>query len=314
VGGIDRQRALGALLGSAVGDALGAPFEFGPAARYTARFPPGHPHGNEMIGGGGFGWGVGEFTDDTQMAIVLGEHLRRTGGLDEPALFADWQRWAGEATDVGVQTRAVLHGGDWEHGARLHYERTGRGAGNGALMRATTSALFAATFTKGDSMRLACRQAVLTHGDPAAWWGAAIYHVLVRAGVRGRDPFDDLDDALDRVPPEVAAPYRDLLTDDAAPHSGNGAVWGCLADAARAVRDAVSFEDAMRRACDVGDDVDTVACVAGGIAGSRWGVDAIPDRWLEVVYGRVLGRTYRADDLAELADRLVGDTAGGPGQ
>lgn len=67
------ERALGAVLGSAVGDALGAPFEFGPEGAFSARFPvPGQ--GGEMCGGGG--WDPGEATDDTQMAVLVAESLR----------------------------------------------------------------------------------------------------------------------------------------------------------------------------------------------------------------------------------------------
>lgn len=65
-------RALGAVIGSAVGDALGAPFEFGAEGAFSARFPePGH--GDEMCGGGG--WDPGEATDDTQMAVLVAESL-----------------------------------------------------------------------------------------------------------------------------------------------------------------------------------------------------------------------------------------------
>lgn len=64
-------RAVGAVLGSAAGDALGAPYEFGPAGQLTAR-------GQEMRGGGG--WDPGEATDDTQMAVLVGESLLEHGG------------------------------------------------------------------------------------------------------------------------------------------------------------------------------------------------------------------------------------------
>jgi ADP-ribosyl-[dinitrogen reductase] hydrolase len=306
------QRAMGALVGSAVGDALGAPFEFGPAGQFTERFPTAQRGTtNEMIGGGGFGWSAGEFTDDTQMALIMGEHLLTTGGLDEPTLFAAWQHWALDASDVGIQTRAVLAGGDWEHGARQHYERTGRGAGNGALMRATTSALFASAWPLGDSMRLAMRQAALTHGDPAAGAGAAILHALVRAGVRGDDPLSAIDEALDHLPAEQAARYGELLGGDTSSDvPGNGSVWGCLVDAVNAVRGASSFEGAVRRACDVAGDVDTVACVAGAIAGARWGIQAIPSRWTTYVHGSAGGRSYRSLDLQSMAVRLLGGTGG----
>ncbi|MFD4810832.1 ADP-ribosylglycohydrolase family protein, partial [Streptomyces sp. NPDC058418] len=77
----DRDRAVGAVVGSAVGDALGAPFEFGPEGAFSARFPrPGG--GGEMCGGGG--WDPGEATDDTQMAVLVAESRGVRGG-GEPA-------------------------------------------------------------------------------------------------------------------------------------------------------------------------------------------------------------------------------------
>jgi ADP-ribosylglycohydrolase len=76
-----RQRALGAVIGSAIGDALGAPFEFGPAGAYRVRFPERIVGGiGEMVRGGSFGSAPSEFTDDTQMAIVQAESLLAGGG------------------------------------------------------------------------------------------------------------------------------------------------------------------------------------------------------------------------------------------
>ena len=67
-----QQAAVGALIGAAVGDALGAPFEFKPGGIYKKRFPRAVVGGTgEMVGGGTFGWAPGEFTDDTQMAMAL---------------------------------------------------------------------------------------------------------------------------------------------------------------------------------------------------------------------------------------------------
>ena len=71
-----RQRALGAIIGSAVGDALGARFEFGPAGAYSKQFPEPVVGGiGEMNGGGNFDWEPGEFTDDAQMGIVQAESI-----------------------------------------------------------------------------------------------------------------------------------------------------------------------------------------------------------------------------------------------
>src|SRR3954468_18140486 len=106
-------RVAGALVGSAVGDALGAPFEFGPAGRSSTRFPsPARGANTEMCGGGSLGWAPGEFTDDTQMALLVATSLVECGGLDEADLFQRFRAWleAGPP-DVGNQTRAVLGSG-----------------------------------------------------------------------------------------------------------------------------------------------------------------------------------------------------------
>src|ERR1700733_9910516 len=82
-------RVTGAVVGSAVGDALGAPFEFGLPGDFGARFP----HGAGVMCGGG-GWDPGEATDDTQMAVLVGESLLERGGLDPADVFARFRGWA----------------------------------------------------------------------------------------------------------------------------------------------------------------------------------------------------------------------------
>ncbi len=132
-------RVAGAVVGSAAGDALGAPFEFGPAGVFSARFPDG---AGLLCGGGG--WNPGEATDDTQMAVLVGESLLERGGLDLPDMFDRFRRWAGsEPKDIGLQTEDVLTNGEpWDRAAALHFRINRRAAGNGSLMRATTSAVY----------------------------------------------------------------------------------------------------------------------------------------------------------------------------
>jgi ADP-ribosylglycohydrolase len=93
--GSRQDRVVGAVVGSAVGDALGAPFEFGPAGVYTTRFPQG---AGAMCGGGG--WDPGEATDDTQMAVLVGESLLERGGLDLADMFGRFGRRASRRTSV----------------------------------------------------------------------------------------------------------------------------------------------------------------------------------------------------------------------
>jgi ADP-ribosylglycohydrolase len=97
---IQRDRAIGVLVGAAAGDALGAGYEFG------GRVPPDHPVA--MIGGGRGPFQPGEWTDDTSMAVAIAESLaaradlRYAKSLD--AVVKRWHWWARNACDVDPQT------------------------------------------------------------------------------------------------------------------------------------------------------------------------------------------------------------------
>lgn len=203
-------RAVGAVLGSAAGDALGAPYEFGPAGALTAR-------GEEMSGGGG--WDPGEATDDTQMAVLVGESLLERGGLDLPDVFARFQRWAaGEPKDIGLQTEDVLTNGEpWDLAAALHFQINARAAGNGSLMRAATSAVYFAAAGRDETMAAARRIAALTHGDRAAWEGTAVLHELVRVAMDGTDPLAALPATLAAVHPAHRERYGRVLAPTGTP-------------------------------------------------------------------------------------------------
>ena len=95
-------RAEGVLLATAVGDALGAPYEFQPARGPELEVA--------MVGGGG--WEPGEWTDDTSMAIAIAE-VAATGAdlrdeAAQDAIVRRWHEWSHYAKDVGIQTRSVL--------------------------------------------------------------------------------------------------------------------------------------------------------------------------------------------------------------
>ncbi|MCJ1676843.1 ADP-ribosylglycohydrolase family protein [Streptomyces sp. APSN-46.1] len=297
-------RAVGAVLGSAVGDALGAPYEFGPAGGLTAR-------GAEMRGGGG--WDPGEATDDTQMAVLVGESLLECGGLELPDVFRRFQRWAaGQPKDIGLQTEDVLtNGGPWDLAAALHFQVNARAAGNGSLMRASTSAVYFAPAGRERSMDAGRRIAALTHGDAAAWEGTAILHELVRVALDGADPLAALPETLASVHPDHRERFGGVLGPDWHPGLAaefNGAVWPCLGSAVWALRTTSGFAEAVRAAVDLGGDTDTVAAVTGTLAGARYGQGAIPAEWTAPLHVPLPGfgdRVLDADGLRTLAQRLT---------
>ncbi|MEU8542786.1 ADP-ribosylglycohydrolase family protein [Streptomyces sp. NPDC048717] len=301
-------RAVGAVLGSAIGDALGAPFEFGLPGVFRERFPDG---AGEMCGGGG--WDPGEATDDTQMAVLVGESLVERGGLDLPDMFDRFRRWAAaEPKDIGLQTEAVLLGGDpWDTAATRHFEVEIRAAGNGSLMRAATSAVHFAAGGRAVTMAAARRIAALTHGDPATWEGTAVLHELIRVALLGDDPLAAVPAAL----AEVAAPHRERWARVLAPGwrpedatEFNGAVWPCLGSALWALRTTSAYETALAAAIDLGGDTDTVAAVTGMLAGAVYGPAAFPSRWTAPLHVPLPGfgnRVLSADDLRDLALALI---------
>jgi ADP-ribosyl-[dinitrogen reductase] hydrolase len=313
-----QQRALGAVVGSAVGDALGAPFEFGPAGAYTERFPERVVGGiGEMVGGGRFRWAPGEFTDDTQMAVVQAESLLACRDVDTADLFERFQVWASGAPDIGVQTRRVLSSGLPVDEAAAHYfaRHPDNAAGNGSLMRATPAAVHFANRSVEETVAAAHTLSAVTHADPCVGHGVALYHRMIRAALAGDDPFAELAAALTDLPTDQSRWVKML-----APHwtpsdtrLPNGTVWTCLAQAVWAVRATTTFEDAIVAAIDLGKDTDTVAAVTGGLAGAIHGIQAIPSRWTTYVHGHVSthdGRkTYRDADLQLLTLALLGIAA-----
>ncbi|MEU5218076.1 ADP-ribosylglycohydrolase family protein [Streptomyces sp. NPDC020807] len=304
----DMDRAVGAVLGSAAGDALGAPFEFGLPGLFRERFPDGR---GELCGGGG--WDPGEATDDTQMAVLVGESLLERHGLDLPDIFGRFRRWAAaEPKDIGLQTEQVLLGGDpWDLAANRHFRVNSRAAGNGSLMRASTAAVRFAPRGRTGTMDAARRISALTHGDRAAGEGTAILHELVRTALLGEDPLTALPGALSEVPVTHRERWARVLSpawhpDDATEF--NGAVWPCLGSAVWALRTTGSFEEALGAAVDLGGDTDTVAAVTGMLAGAVHGAGAVPARWAAALHVPLPGfgdRVLRAGDLRDLAEALL---------
>jgi ADP-ribosyl-[dinitrogen reductase] hydrolase len=281
-------RVVGALIGSVVGDALGAPFEFGPAGEFSRRFPTAaRGVRTEMCAGGTSGRTPGEFTDGTRLALLVAASLIERGKLDEADLH---QRQA----------------------AAAHFTATGRGAGNGSLVRTVPVAIRFSGEGSAATMDAARRVSALTHGDSAAGEGCAIFHELVRVALEGDDPLAAVDAALATVPEEHQDRWATVLAPDWHPSQAtesNGAVWPTLGSAVWALREGSTFEETLRLVVDLGGDTDTVAAVAGGLAGAVYGIAGIPMRWTSAVHGTVPGSSdarWELPDLHLLAQQLDG--------
>jgi len=299
-------RARGVLIGSAVGDALGAPVEFEPSARIVGR------RGDlfELPGGGIFDWAPGEFTDDTQMAIVLARHLRARGTVVQPELAREFAAWAADAKDVGNQTRAVLSavasGSSWRAAVAT---LPASAAGNGSLMRVAPVAV--AARSRDEAVSLARAQSEITHPneiclDACGVFAALLWSVLETGEV-------DYAQALDVA---ATGPVQQaiLRSDAAAPApKASGWVLHTLTGALWAVRGADCYADAVWRAVCLGEDADTVAAVAGALAGAAWGASSIPKACAAALNSEHPGLSAEYPQaLVQLADALIGARAPRP--
>ena len=182
-------------------------------------------------------------------------------------------------------------------------------------MRTTPAAIWFARAGTEATTDAARRISALTHGDPSAGEGCAIFHELIRVALDGGDPLAAVEPTLTLVPEEHRARWAAVLDSGWTPDQAtepNGAVWPTLGAAVWALRVSSSFEEAMRRVIDLGGDTDTVAAVTGGLVGAVVGITGIPMRWTSAAHGTLPGfesPVTHLGDLHWLAARLSGDDA-----
>lgn len=294
------ERARGALLGTFVGDALGMPFEGAPQSAIPADV--------EMVAARR---GRGTYTDDTQMMIALGESLIDLGLVDPDRLARAFQDAYDHDRGYGGGTRRVFE--LWASGTPVAEAAgqvfDGRGSrGNGAAMRIAPVAVR----FRDDPARLcaeAARSARITHAHPVGVDAAVVQAAAVGAGLRGENVLEVACAAAQTEEMQVALhEVRELLAEPRQPDEVHARL-GSSSDARESVCAAVyaalaqpAFEAAVRFAVRLGGDTDTVAAMAGAIAGARHGVRSIPGRWLEALEDGERGRSH----VERLADGLAG--------
>jgi ADP-ribosyl-[dinitrogen reductase] hydrolase len=282
-------RARGCLVGAAVGDALGMPFEFrtGPvkvAGMVAGRLP------------------AGSFTDDTEMALALAQALlvsREEWREPFQAALLEW--YAAGPADIGMQTARALD-------ALAIGEKPpalGHSTGNGSLMRTHVVAVAFGSHLP-DCLAAAAEQSAVTHPHPLCVKACRVLSGcawLLLHGVPARHtvcPAPLTLDTVARVCEEARSGEWSALTP-------SGFVIDTLRVAFWALLTTSSFEECVRAAVALGGDADTNGAVAGALAGAAYGLDSIPRAWRNAVGGEYPLRSKRrwnAEDLVNLADSL----------
>ncbi|WP_043644563.1 ADP-ribosyl-[dinitrogen reductase] hydrolase [Caenispirillum salinarum] len=274
-------RALGAYLGLAVGDALGATVEFMTRGEIQQQYGV---HA-KMIGGGWLRLKPGQVTDDTEMSLALGRSLVRSGGFDLGDInesFADWLRT--KPKDVGNTCRRGIR--RYITKGTLQTEYHEGDAGNGAVMR-TLPAVLA---TLHDARRCAewCRQqAHVTHNHPLSDDATVTVGEMVRRLILGGSMRDCRDLATDLVERHKTFRFE--------PYKGQSSAY--VVDTIQTVLHFYfltdSFKQCIIETVNQGGDADTTGAIAGMLAGATYGVDAIPRPWLTRLDGTAKGDIFK---------------------
>ncbi|WP_434661527.1 ADP-ribosylglycohydrolase family protein [Paraburkholderia sp. A3BS-1L] len=293
--------ALGGLVGLLTGDAVGVCYEFRPPERLPAR------EAIDMMPPAGFrrshaGVPVGTWSDDGAQALCLLASLIERDKFSLPDFAERLVRWMrkgymavdGDVFDIGVQTAEALHNlvdgvPPRESGGASEMDN-----GNGSLMRVLPLALWHFG-TDGDLVRDAHLQSLPTHACPRSLVACAFYCLVARgylrkiadpwmwAGQRLQEVYETWPDCPSRQ--QLSAELRLLLRFPATDRPrGTGYVIDTIWSARQALEDS-SFEEVIRSAILFGHDTDTTAAVAGGLAGIRFGLAGIPERWLSQLRG-----------------------------
>ena len=299
-----RDRAVGSVLGLALGDALGAPFEFRRATDIPVPMPAfelpwmGRP--------------PGATTDDTAMARNLVRSLiANRGGLDTADVLARHVAWlATVPPDVGTLTRRVLSRArdGVADAAREYVEQRGPevSAGNGSVMYCAPLGVAYASHPD-DLLDAAPVLSAITHWDERCRTDCLAVTLAVAALVRGEEPRDAVLRAVGAVAGREGSEELELLVDTAGltrPIDGpdQGFVHFTAGVALRTAAEAPTFEDGLRSVVSFGGDTDTNAAVTGALLGALHGRGGLPDEWCSKLAGR--------DELEAEATALAGFATG----
>lgn len=283
----DRQR--GALIGLAVGDALGAAVEF----KSPGTFPPvtgyrlGGPHPVPL----------GGWTDDTSMALAMADAMEGEWDIDlqisNYALWHDVGRFSviGRCFDIGGITAGSLaawkrSGNAWTSGATDE-----RSSGNGSIMRLAPVPIYSTVNANNDSLlaitaSLAKESSIPTHASSQCTSACRYMAAIMAAMIKGESRKSVLSprwrgirilNEIERLDPAILAVARGSYRKKQPPEiRGSGWVVASLEAALWAFHDAANFEEAVLKAVNLGCDADTTGSITGQLAGAFWGESGIP--------------------------------------
>jgi ADP-ribosyl-[dinitrogen reductase] hydrolase len=293
-----KDRFRGCLLGLAVGDAVGTTLEF----KVPGSFKPIH----DMIGGGPFRLKAGEWTDDTSMALCLATSLLEKDGFDPKDQMDRYCRWwkegylssNGRCFDIGNTVATALN----------RYLKTSdpisgstnpHSAGNGSIMRLAPVPMFYYPDQEA-AIRYSAESSRTTHGAAECIDACRLLAGIICRALSGASKEEVLFGEAGSFSgePKISKIARGgYRTNSANEIRGTGYVVESLEAALWCFLHADTFEAAILKAANLGDDADTTAAICGQVAGPFYGEPGIPSKWLEKLAMR--------EEISTLTERLM---------
>jgi len=299
------------LFGLAVGDALGVPVEFQSRA-YLKENPV-----TEMFGFGTHHQPIGTWSDDSSLAFCLAESLCSGYDLTDIAKnFVKWysaEMWTphGRVFDIGIATTHAIQNIAKGHQPDLCGGFSESDNGNGSLMRILPLAFY---LQKENNIEVIYQNvkevSSITHAHFRSVFACFIYVVYCLEILKDKDKFEAykntqlvlskfLEDKsfnpveiglFDRILKNDISKYNEneIHSSGYVLHSLEASIWCFL--------NSNSYEETVLKAVNLGQDTDTTGAIAGGLAGIYYGIENIPQKWIE--------NLVRTNDIKDLAERL----------
>lgn len=278
----EQDRAIGAFVGLAIGDALGTTLEF--ESRDS------RPLVTDIVGGGPFGLQPGEWTDDTSMALCLAESILNKTDIDPQDLMVRFRMWSeeghnsvtGSCFDIGHTVLSALDNFAIT-GDPLSGSTDPDSAGNGSLMRLSPVAI--RWFRNPEKAREAAKlQSRTTHGARQPVEACELFATILVEAIDGHTKEEVLmnrewqgDSSIEEI---ASGNWKNKSRDEI---NSSGYVIHTLEASLWSTYHSENFRDALILAVNLGGDADTTGAVTGQIAGALWGLSGIPDDWLRKV-------------------------------
>lgn len=275
-------RFLGCLLGLACGDAVGTTVEFKPRGTFTPL--------TDMVGGGPFNLEVGQWTDDTSMALCLASSLLEQADFDVHDQMLRYERWQtqgywssnGRCFDIGNTVSQALRRFK-QTGDAIAGSTAAHSAGNGSIMRLAPIPMFYFSASQAQVEQQAAASSITTHGAIECVDACRLLAAILQRALGGEPKeavlFSDNQAFVgtEKIVAIAQGEYRDKAASDI---RGTGYVVDSLEAALWCFYHTDSFGEAILLAANLGDDADTTAAICGQVAGAFYGKSGIPSSWL----------------------------------